>query len=71
MLLRLHRTICLSDEEWRSFKGGLKMQIVVRTYPDNYEALSKALEAGYKVKFATQIGNMIEYILVETVELLF
>lgn len=38
-------------------------QIVVRTYPDNYEALSKALDAGYKVKFATQIGNMIEYIL--------
>lgn len=39
------------------------MQIVVRTYPNNYEALSKALDAGYKVKFATQIGNMIEYIL--------
>lgn len=38
------------------------MQIVVRTYPGNYEALSKALEAGYEVKFATQIGNMIEYI---------
>ena len=39
------------------------MQIVVRTYPDNYEALSKALETGYEVKFATQIANMIEYIL--------
>lgn len=39
-----------------------EMQIVVRTYPDNYEALGKALEAGYEVKFATQIGNMIEYI---------
>lgn len=39
------------------------MQIVVRTYHDNYEALSKALDVGYKVKFATQIGNMIEYIL--------
>lgn len=38
------------------------MQIVVRTYPDNYEVLSKALEEGYEVKFATQIGNMIEYI---------
>lgn len=38
------------------------MQIVVRTYPDNYEALGKALEEGYEVKFATQIGNMIEYI---------
>ena len=48
-----------------------KMQIVVRTYPDNYEALSKALEAGYEVKFATQIGNMIEYILVENVRLPF
>lgn len=39
------------------------MQIVVRTYPDNYEVLSKALDAGYEVKFANQIGNMIEYIL--------
>ncbi len=39
------------------------MQIVVRTYPDNYEALGKALEEGYEVKFANQIGNMIEYIL--------
>lgn len=48
-----------------------KMQIVVRTYPDNYEALSKALEAGYEVKFATQIGNMIEYILVENFRLEF
>lgn len=48
-----------------------KMQIVVRTYPDNYEALSKALEAGYEVKFATQIGNMIEYLLVESVRLAF
>lgn len=46
-------------------------QIVVRTYPDNYEALSKALEAGYEVKFATQIGNMIEYILVESARLVF
>lgn len=71
MLLRLHRMTFRSDEEWRSFKGGLKMQIVVRTYPDNYEALSKALEAGYEVKFATQIGNMIEYILVENVRLPF
>lgn len=39
------------------------MQIVVRTYPDNYDALSKALEEGYEVKFSNQIGNMIEYIL--------
>lgn len=42
---------------------GEKMQIVVRTYTDNYDALCKALDAGYKVIFATQIGNMIEYIL--------
>jgi|GEM_PF-1808716 len=48
-----------------------KMEIVVRTYPDNYEALSKTLDAGYEVKFATQIGNMIEYILVENVRLTF
>ena len=47
------------------------MQIVVRTYPDNYEALSKALDAGYKVKFATQIGNMIEYILEESIRMFF
>ena len=39
------------------------MQIVVRTYPDNYEALDRALEEDYEVKFANQIGNMIEYIL--------
>lgn len=54
--------ICLSDEEWRSLEDE-KMQIVVRTYADNYDALSNALEAGYEVKFATQIGSMIEYIL--------
>ena len=44
---------------------------MVRTYPDNYEALSKALDAGYKVKFATQIGNMIEYILEESIRMVF
>lgn len=52
-------------------KGVMEWKIVVRTYPDNYEALSKALDAGYKVKFATQIGNMIEYILEESIRMVF
>lgn len=47
------------------------MQIVIRTYPDNYEKLNNALREGYEVKFATQIGNMIEYILQEKVRLPF
>lgn len=50
---------------------GEKMQIVVRTYTDNYDALCEALGAGYKVIFANQIGNMIEYILEKKESLLF